>query len=161
PAGGPTHGPARAALRALAALREGMGPDHPALAPSYQVLAEVAAARKDVDGVRSNMARARELRLASQGPDDRVSERMHVDEAVLLEQAGLRDEAIGMLRQVIAADGGVVPYAQHRLAEILHADPSQRAEARSLGKQAERGFAAQDMHDAAAQVREWLEEHDE
>jgi tetratricopeptide (TPR) repeat protein len=151
---------------ALELLREGLGPDHPNLAPAYGVLARLAAARRDAVGVRRHMDRLEALRKATLGEGHPELDDVVVERLSLLAQAGEREEALAGLRALLARPVEDLPSpgvcnARLQLAELSWAQPERRAEARALAEAAARGFRSQGLEVQAHAAEQWLDEHRE
>ncbi|MEM7154213.1 MAG: protein kinase [Myxococcota bacterium] len=149
------------AERALEAFREKLGDEHPDLGPVFEIQAAIAAHRKNPKEVRRLMSEARRVQRGVRDADDPDADRILVDRASLLAEAGERAEGIGILRAYISGLSiqprwQSEPHARMRLGEILWSEPAKRDEARELIRQAEIGFRALEMVGAAEIAHEFL-----
>jgi hypothetical protein len=145
-------------------LREQLGPDHPHVATAHGVLAKIASARRDVEGVRRHSDRAIEITTRTLGEGNEDLDDALVERARLLAEAGERDEALEDLRALVGRPLEGTPsrglcIARRMLAELLWSEPEQRAEARRLATAAAKDLRAQGFEAQAAEAETWLSEH--
>ncbi len=149
---------------ALEVLAEGMGADHPHVAPAYEVLASLAAAREDVAGVREHMDRFEAIRVATLGEGHPELDALVVERATLLAEVGEHEEARAGLQALVdraGPDSSTLGRctARFALAELSWDDPQRRAGARALAEAAERCLHARGLGPQASAARAWLEAH--
>jgi eukaryotic-like serine/threonine-protein kinase len=145
-------------------LHEGLGPDHPHVGAAHGVLAEIAAARRNVGGVRRHSERMIAVATKTLGEGHADLDGALVERARLLAEAGERGEALEDLRALVGRplDGPPsrgVCVARLQLAELLWAEPERRSEARALVEAAAKDLRAQGHEPQAAAARAWLDEH--
>jgi eukaryotic-like serine/threonine-protein kinase len=149
---------------ALEVLQPALGPEHPHVGEAHGVLAAIAASRGDVAAVRRHASRMQAVSLAVLGEGHPDLDDSVVARAQLLAHAGAREEALAVLRALLErpVEGPPSPgvcAARLELAELLWAEPSRRAEARSLAERAAKDLRAQGLEPQARAADEWLQAH--